>query len=71
MHEVVKGGYTVKQLYAVYRSRVLILNPKTRKDAIFKSKREADLVCQEMCRFQEGFFVAPYYGKKENHEKVI
>lgn len=50
-----------KPLYAVYRSRCLILNPKDKKDAIFKSKREADLLCQEMCRFQGGFYVAPYY----------
>lgn len=50
-----------KPLFGVYRSRCLILNPTTKQDAIFKSKREADMLCQEMCRFQEGFFVAPYY----------
>jgi hypothetical protein len=48
----------MKTQYAVYRSRVLCLDPRTKKDAIFKSKREADLLAQDLNAHNAGFYVA-------------
>ena len=48
----------MKTLFAVYRSRVLILNPKTKADALFKTKREADLLARSLNAHNAGFYVA-------------
>lgn len=47
--------------WAVYRSRVIVTDYRTKKLAIFKSKREADLLAQSLNAHDSGFFVAPYY----------
>jgi hypothetical protein len=53
-----------KPQFAVYRSRCLILNPFTKKDAIFNNKREADLLVQELNRSAGGYYTAPIYTPK-------
>ena len=73
MHEVVKGGYTVKQLYAVYRSRVIVTDYRTKKLAIYPSLRKAQLYCQTMNSHGAGYYCAEAIigkTKRGNNEKV-
>ena len=58
----------MKTLFAVYRSRVLILNPKTKRDAIFKSKREAWLLAQELNQSAAGYYAAPIITGKRMYD---
>ena len=56
----------MKNQFGVYRSRQIILygvkdkhGKKELKEAIFNTKREADLLCQEMNQTGAGYYVAP------------
>lgn len=48
--------------WAVYRSRVIVTDYRTKKSAIFKSKREADMLAQELNQTGGGYYCAVYYG---------
>lgn len=54
----------MNKMYGVYRARLLILNPKTKADALFKTKREADLLAQSLNQYSAGFYTAVYYDPK-------
>ena len=60
----------MKTQYAVYRSRVLILDPKRKVDAIFKSKREAFELCADLNSHNAGFYVSEYIKPRKAKEKV-
>ena len=58
----------MKPKYAVYRSRVIITDYRTKKLAIFKSKREADLLAQSLNQSAAGYYCAEYYEPKKVKE---
>ena len=45
-------------MYGVYRARLLILNPKTKTDALFNTKKEAYDLCNSLNAHDAGFFVS-------------
>ena len=48
----------MKKKYGVYRARTLVLNPNTKTDALFNTKKEAYDLCNELNQHDAGFWVA-------------
>ena len=55
----------MKKQYGVYRSRIIVTDYRTKKLAIFKSKREADLLAQTLNQSAAGYYCAEYYEPKK------
>jgi len=55
----------MKPKFAVYRSRVIVTDYRTKKLAIYPSLRKAMEYCQTMNQSSAGYYVAVYFEPKK------